>query len=75
ILRGKLEAVEATLKKEREERAESAARDFEARQNLEKANEDWKRKHADAAAQCVQLESVVKALEVKLKEKKAKVSR
>ena len=71
ILRGKLKAAEDALKKEREDSMEAHDKNFRARQNLEKANEenlekaneDWKRKHADLEARCAELEA-------KLKEKK-----
>jgi hypothetical protein len=65
FLREKLKAAEDALKKEREESMEVHHKNFEARQNLERANEDWKRKHQGLEELCAQLEA-------KLKEKKTK---
>jgi len=59
LLREKLKAAEVALKKEREDSMEKFHKDFDARQNLEKANEDWKRKHADLEVRCARLEATV----------------
>jgi hypothetical protein len=59
LLRGKLKNVEDALKKERDGSMEKFHKDFEARQNLEKANEDWKHKHADLEARLGAIDEVL----------------
>jgi len=56
LLREKLRAAESALKKERDENMEKFHKDFDARQNLEKANEDWKHKNADLEVRVQTLE-------------------
>jgi hypothetical protein len=63
LLRGKLKVAEDALKKEREDGMEKFHKDFEARQNLEKANEHWKSKHGELESKCAQLEAKCARLE------------